>query len=230
MSPVRIARVGSAVWLLLVCLCAPAAALAQHDSHAAQPPAAKPADEHARPQAGEVQPHAVAKGHTGEDQHEAGVWPLIAKLLNFAILAGVLVYFLRSPLLRHFSNRSGQIRSDLVRAGEMREQATSQLSEIDRRLQALPQEIASLRARGAEEVASEEARLRGAADAERNRLLEQTRREIDMQLRVAKRELVREAAALAIGVAERRIARDITPEDQSRLVDRYVNQVREAQE
>jgi len=210
--------------LLTVCLSALPAAR-QRDSHAPQP--SKPAGDHAT----QVDPHAVAEGKTAEgEHHDEGIWPLIAKLLNFAILAGALVYFLRSPLMQYFAGRSEQIRSDLVRAGEMREQATSQLAEIDRRLQVLPQEIAALRTRGAEEVAAEEARIRDAAAAERDRLLEQTRREIDMQLRIAKRELTREAAELAVGVAERRIARDITPEDQSRLIDRYVTQVGEARE
>lgn len=209
MNDVRTSRVGIGVWLLTLCLVVSPAVFAQHQPE-------KPAQ------------HAVAEGHTAERQHEAGIWPLVAKLLNFAILAGVLVYFLRSPLGRYFGDRSDQIRSDLVRAAEMREQATSQLADIDRRLQALPQEITALRARGAEEVAAEEARIRDAAGAERHRLLEQTRREIDMQLRIARRELMREAAALAVGVAERRIARDITPEDQTRLVDRYLSQVRQS--
>ncbi|MFN2428261.1 MAG: hypothetical protein ABR587_17635, partial [Candidatus Binatia bacterium] len=61
---------------------------------------------------------------------------------------------------------------------------------------------------------------------ERERLLEQTRREIDLQLRLAKRELVEHAANLSVQLATERIRNDITPADQDRLVDRYLDQVK----
>ena len=41
---------------------------------------------------------------------------MIAKLVNFSILVGTLVYFLRSPFNEYLSNRKTQIRSDLVKA------------------------------------------------------------------------------------------------------------------
>ena len=49
-----------------------------------------------------------------------------------------------------------------------------------------------------------------------------------MRLRVARRELTAHAAQLAVNVAEERIKRSITPDDQLRLVDRYTAQLREA--
>jgi Zn-dependent peptidase ImmA (M78 family) len=61
--------------------------------------------------------------------------------------------------------------------------------------------------------------------AKRAKLL---RREIDARLRMAKRQLTEHAAELAVKVAEDRIRRTITPEDQLRLVDRYAAQLREA--
>jgi F0F1-type ATP synthase membrane subunit b/b' len=47
-------------------------------------------------------------------------------------------------------------------------------------------------------------------------------------LRVARRELTEHAAQLAVQVAEARIKRTITPEDQLRLVERYTTQLGEA--
>ncbi len=72
---------------------------------------------------------------------------------------------------------------------------------------------------------SEEERIRAAAAAERERLLEQARRDIELQVKIAERELVSHAAALAVGVATERIKTNITDDDQKRLVDRYVNQL-----
>ena len=85
-----------------------------------------------------------------------------------------------------------------------------------------------MKTRGAEEIAAEEQRIAAMAAAERDRLLEQTRREIELQVRLAKRELVEHAADLAVQLATERIKKNITPADQERLVDRYLQQVSEA--
>ena len=148
-----------------------------------------------------------------------------AKLLNFGILVGALAYFLRGPIAAHLASRSAQIRQDLVIAAEMRAAATAQLAEIDQKMRALPGELESLKRQSAEDVKAEQVRIAETAAAERARLLDQTRREIDMRMRVARRELTEHAAALAVGVAEQRIRRAITADDQIRLVDRYASQL-----
>jgi F-type H+-transporting ATPase subunit b len=161
----------------------------------------------------------------GETRAESGWGATIAKLVNFAILAGVLVYFLRTPLMAYLDGRIGKVREDLVTAAEIRETAARQLAEIDARLRALPMEIEALKMRGAEDLAAERVRIDQAAEAERQRLLEHTRREIETRLRVARRDLVELAAELSVRVAADRIQASITPADQLRLVDRYAAQL-----
>jgi F-type H+-transporting ATPase subunit b len=149
----------------------------------------------------------------------------IARIANFAILAGLLYYFLKSPLVSYLNAQHTQVRQDLVAASAMRATATAELAGIEQRMQKLPAELEALRRQGAEDVAAEQARIKQAAATERERLLETTRREIDMRLRLAQRELTEHAAALAVGIAEQRIRQTITPEDQMRLVDRYTAQL-----
>jgi F-type H+-transporting ATPase subunit b len=150
---------------------------------------------------------------------------MIAKFFNFALFAGTLVYFLRSPVATYLSDRGKQIRGDLVKAAGMKQSATEQLATIDAKMAALPGEIDALRASGADEVAAEEARIRQAAEAERVRLIEQAKRDIEWQLRIAERDLKTHAAALAVDLATRRVKTTISAADQLRLVDRYVAQV-----
>ena len=182
-----------------------------------------PAVVSAQPEPGH-EPAAATASHT-EEGHEEGVAKTIARLVNFAILVGALVYLLRSPLASYLVNRGSQIRGDLVNAAEMKQAAAAQIAEIDRKMKALPGELEALRAQGVQEIAAEEARIQAAAAAERDRLLEQARREIDLQVKVAERELVSHAADLAVGVATERIKKTITDEDRQRLVDRYVDQL-----
>jgi F-type H+-transporting ATPase subunit b len=191
------------------------------------------AQEHATPASQEQSP--LPKGAepvhpTGvmaEGEHAEGnpVIEMIARLLNFAILIGALAYLLRSPVAGYLASRSTQIRQELVTAADMRNTASAQLAEIENKMRALPAELEMLRKQGAEDVKAEQARIAQAAAHERQRLLEQTRREIDMRLRIARRELTEHAARLAVQVAEQRIRRSITPDDQIRLVDRYTSQL-----
>ena len=173
-----------------------------------------------------------AEEHPGERATEehgendgGGLLPVIAKAVNAAILVATLIYFLRAPLASYLASRSAQVRQELVTAAEMRETAKRQIEEVDRRLAALPGEIEALKSRGADEIAAEGARIQQLANTERERLIEQTKREIDLQLRVAQRELIAHASELAVGLAGQRIKRNITDEDQRRLIDRYVEQI-----
>jgi F-type H+-transporting ATPase subunit b len=166
------------------------------------------------------------KEASGEEREAGSGWgATIAKTVNFAILVGVLVYFLRSPVAAYLTGRIAKVREDLVTAQHTRDTAARQLADIDAKLKALPLELEALKARGAEDIAAERARIEEAADADRQRLLEHTRREIEMRLRVARRELLELTADNAIGVARERIDRSITPDDQARLIDRYAAQL-----
>ena len=176
---------------------------------------------------GTPQETSAAQENAGEESGKGSGWiATIAKAFNFAILVAVLVYFLRTPLVGYLNGRIGKVREDLVTAAETREAAARRLADIDTKLKALPLELEALKQRGAEDIVAERARIEQAADAERQRLLEHMRREIEMRLRVARRELLELTANLAVGIARDRITQTITPADQARLVDRYAAQVR----
>jgi F-type H+-transporting ATPase subunit b len=214
--------------LLAALLIAAAAIIASAGSALAYEPGAPVAQEHPPAAAGEHQP--ATGGETSTQEGHAGAehnswFPVIAKAVNFTILVAVLVYFLRVPLLGYLKGRIGKVREDLVTAAQTRQAAVRQLAEIDAKLAALPSEIEALKKRGAEDLVAERARIELDAQVERQRLLEHTRREIEMRLRVAKRELLELAADLAVRVASDRIRTSITADDQARLVDRYASQL-----
>jgi F0F1-type ATP synthase membrane subunit b/b' len=180
-----------AAWRGLVALCVLAGyvGLAPVIAGAQQPhqPSGEPAAAHA------------PSAHAAEGEHEGGNQTVaaIARLVNFALLVGTLVYFLRSPIATYLRDRGVKIRGDLARAGEMRAAAAADMAAIDTKMAALPGELAALKASGDAEAVAEEARIRQGAEAERQRLVEQSKREIVAQTRVAQRDLLRHAADLA---------------------------------
>jgi F0F1-type ATP synthase membrane subunit b/b' len=193
------------------------------DAAHGQPTAHGPPTEGAHGAAG-----SQAEGHAGQAAgHEESIWVTVARLFNFAVLVGGLIYFLRTPLAQHLAKRSQQIRGGLVTARETSERATAQLAELDRRLQALPGELEALRARGVQEIAIEERRIQAQAEAEKTRLIAEMERDVDVRVRVARKQLTEHAADLAVGLAADRVRETITDADQARLIDRYTTQVKD---
>lgn len=216
---------------------APASAQDQHvpqDAHDAAAPAAghgAAADEvHGAQPTGHATPdgdHGAAGAH-GES-HGESVWVTLARLANFAILAGVLYALGRKPLAAHLAARRAQVRKDLVEAAELKQMATARLAEIEAKLAGLPAELEALRTRGAEELEAERVRVRAAAEVERDRLIEQARKEIETQTRAARAQLRAHAATLAVEVAEARLKSTLTAAEQAALVDNYAAQMRSVQ-
>jgi F-type H+-transporting ATPase subunit b len=168
-------------------------------------------------------------GTSPEAAHEGLSWgALAARLFNFAALAGALIYFLRSPLMTFLAARRAEIRAALVKAAELSAKSASQLAAIERRMATLPAEIEALRARGTADVAAEEKRIAAEAEADRVRLTEQVKRQIDLQLRVAKHELIAHAGDVAVNLATERIRLTIRDDDQRRLVEAYLSHVKTA--
>jgi F-type H+-transporting ATPase subunit b len=169
--------------------------------------------------------HAGAAESGAEAGH--GSWkPTIYKLINFVLLVGLLVYFLRAPVGDYFRTRGETVRRELVEAATLRSEAERQLSDVRSQLAALPAELEDLRRRGEDEVVNEKARIKTATEKVREQLLERTRRDIEFQFRQARRQLLAHTADLAVSLARTRIERVITVEDQKRLIDRYAVEVR----
>ena len=218
-----------AVPLLALLISAPVLGAQEHAPATTPPATAAPATDHAAPAAQpSAESHEAATGEhaSTSGEHEESVWPQVGKIVNFALLIGTVIYFGRKPLSDYLVNRRAQVRSDLVAAEAMKTSAAAQIAEMDAKLRALPAELEALKARGQQEIAAEQQRIRALAETERVRLLEQASREIEQRTRIARRELVEHAASLAVGVAKTKIRAQITDADQTRLVDRYLAEVK----
>lgn len=167
----------------------------------------------------------TAEAHGAEAHDEESVWATLARVANFALLAGGLFYFLRAPVAAHLEARGQQIRGDLAMAAQVKADAAQRLRDIEQRLQDLPAELEMVRQRGVEEVAAEEARIAQQSEVERARLIAQARREIEQQVRTARQALTAHAAALAIGVAEECLRATLSSDDQHRLADAFTREV-----
>jgi F-type H+-transporting ATPase subunit b len=147
------------------------------------------------------------------------------RIINFLVLFGFLIYFLKKPLVSYFSERKEQIRRDLEEAREQRDQAEQKLKEYEKKLAGMEQELQKMRQdlQKAADLESEKV----VANAERMSagIVESAKLAAEQELRKAKMSLRNEAVDLAVELAESLISEKITEEDRKKIVEDYLDKV-----
>lgn len=144
----------------------------------------------------------------------AAYW--VSTILNFAVIAGVILWALKKALPGLFHDRLAMIRKALDEARKASEEANRRLGDIEGRLAQLDQEIAGLRSATEEEARKEEDRIRAAAEEDRHKVVQAAEQEIAAAARSARGELKAYAAELAVSLAEQKI--QVKPAEDRELV------------
>jgi F-type H+-transporting ATPase subunit b len=160
--------------------------------------------------------------------HGGGSFDLVARVVNFAVLVGVIVYLLRKPLAQYLEAKSEQIRQELAEAARKREQARADRDAASARLTGIERDVAELRARAVEEAEAERARILSAAELEASRIRELARKEIATELEVARRRLKAEATELAVDLARRKLEQAVNERDRDLLFERSLEALKES--
>lgn len=133
-------------------------------------------------------------------------WILIG--LNFAIVAGLIVWFWRSKMPAAFRTRTETILKSMETARQASEEANRRLKDVEGRLARLDSEIAQMTSAAEAAGHEEEMRIRQAAEEDKKRIIESAEQEIDAAARAARAQLKSFAADLAVGLAEKQIRID----------------------
>ncbi len=169
----------------------------------------------------------MAQGHEGEEAHGSAL-DLVFRVVNFAILAGALVYLLKKPFGNYLDAKTEQIRSDLAAAASKRERAEAERKEAEARLAGLDEEIAETRAKGLAQAEDERRRILQAAENEAVRLAEHAKKEIEAELELARRKLTARAAELSIEMARKKLGEQIGDADRRALFEKGLEKLGEA--
>jgi F-type H+-transporting ATPase subunit b len=146
----------------------------------------------------------------------------IFKWINFAIVAGAIVWVFAKVLPPKFRSNAERISSAITEATATKAAADLQLREAETKLANLRKEIAELRAFAAREGASEAERLRMLAQSDAQKIFLAANAEIEAAERAARLELKAIAAKLAVDGAESLLAKQLTPQTQESLVSAFV--------
>ena len=146
----------------------------------------------------------------------------IFKWINFAIVAGVIVWVFGRKLPPVFRKKAEAISSAIANATNAKAAADRQLREAENKLTNLQKEVAELRAFAERESAAEVERLRAATQTDAQKIATAAKAEIEAAERAARLELKALAANLAVDGAETLLAKQLTAKAQESLISDFV--------
>lgn len=141
------------------------------------------------------------------------------KIINFGLLVAILVYFMKNPMRQFLKGRTDAIQKSLEESQKAREAAEQALREVEERLRLKDQEMAQIVAASRASGEAERQALIEEAEKMSRKILEQTRSNIDYELKKARDAIREEAVELAIGLAEKKLKERLTPEDEKKLLE-----------
>jgi F-type H+-transporting ATPase subunit b len=144
------------------------------------------------------------------------------KWINFALVAGVIVWLCLKKGPAFFGRRSDAISSDIQKSTEAKKKADLQLRDAETKLQNLEKEVADLRASAQRESAAEADRIRNLTVTDEQKIAEAGQAEVHAAERAARLELKALAANLAVNGAESLLVKQLTPAAQEALINNFV--------
>lgn len=137
--------------------------------------------------------------------------------VNFILFVGILVYFLREPLLDFLGDRSEKIRQALEKIARQKEEVQTRLADYQRRLERAADEIEKLKAEFQREGELEKKNLVQRAQTYAEKIRQDAKRIAEQELRKARHLLRQKAFLLSVELAQKKIEQAINSADQTRL-------------
>ncbi|MBW4037927.1 MAG: ATP synthase F0 subunit B [Acidobacteria bacterium] len=146
-------------------------------------------------------------------------------LFNILILVSGVGYGLMKTLPNAFRKRNTAIQKHLVDARTATEEATARLSSVEERLSKLDDQIAAIRMQAESDNRQNEVRIKNGIEEEKRRIIEAAEDEIHSATAIARRDIQRYAANLAVDSAASKL--NIAPEVDRILVRDFAQRLGE---
>jgi len=151
------------------------------------------------------------------------------RVINLLIFVIFLVYILRSKIRigQVFDNRANSIVKQLEQARQDKKEAEARLAELEARLGQLDQEVSEIRAEAERDIARQAERIKQAAAADAEKIRSAAQREIEGGMKAARTELQALVAEQSVELAEGIIRREIRPDDNTRMLNEFIEELSE---
>jgi len=150
------------------------------------------------------------------------------QIINFIVLVVVLYLLMRKNLADYFVQRSNTIGTEIDAAQKARIEMERKIKEYEARLTGVDQEVARMQKEAQKEMEALRQKMREDTKRVSGLILQQSQKSIQLETKRAQQALQAEASLLAINLAKDILKREITPEDQTRLVQNYIGKIGES--
>ena len=149
------------------------------------------------------------------------------RCFNFALMVGILVYFVNKPIRNGLKERSAAIEKTLAEAEAAKQAAEAKHREYTEKLAKATEEIANITASIRHEGELERDKIVAAAKEMAAKIEREAENKAAGVVAKARTELREEAARLAVELAEEMLKKQVSTDDQKRLVDEYMQKMGE---
>jgi len=149
---------------------------------------------------------------------------LIAQIINFIILFGLLYLVAYKPLMRMLDERSGKVKESMEQTESIREQAERAEDEAKKRIETASREGQDLVAQAVKTGEDIRQKAQEEAKPEAEALINRARQEIQRERDEAIGELRNEIADLTIAAAEKVIEQSLDKEAHRKLIDKVLEE------
>lgn len=163
---------------------------------------------------------AFASGGGGGHEEGSKWGGFVFQVINFGILLAVLVFAaIKADLRGLIAGRSAGIKKSIEDARMAREAAEKALAEVEEKLNTKDREIAEMMNVSEQSGSKERDRLIAEGERLSKSIVEQAKANIELELKQAREALKKEAAELALELAEQKIGQKLSAEDQKALFE-----------
>jgi F-type H+-transporting ATPase subunit b len=164
----------------------------------------------------------------GAEHPTPSIGEVVLPAINFVIYAGVLYYF-ALPLVRSFlHSRREEVIAAMAQASAKKQRAEALVNEYRAKLAAVEQEIKSILLSLREEAEKERAKVLGDAQAMAVKIREDARFLGEREVSIAREQIREEMASQAEAMARELVQRNISPADQGRLAQEFIQYIGQA--
>jgi F-type H+-transporting ATPase subunit b len=170
---------------------------------------------------------ALAVGEPEGADRAGDLLDLLYRFMNFALLVIILVVVLKKVRIGDFfRSRSEEIQRKLDELRKGKEEAEKKFHGIEQKLKEFEKNKQQMLQQFEEEGLEEKQKILAEANERAGQIIEQAEMSIQQEIKTARDRLQREIVALAAQRALDILSKEITGNDQDRLVDEFIEKVR----
>ena len=174
---------------------------------------------------------AAAEGHGAEGAHHGSnftkerLMDLFWRTVNFIALLVILIYFGAKPIGNALAGRQQNVIEELKALEAKRDEAERSYKEFESRLAGMEKEMETIVQRAIAQAKTEKVKILEDAEKAADDIKRQAEATIQAELVEARRSLRDEIADQAAAMAEELIVKNLTPEDQVKITEQYLDRV-----